>query len=394
MVIESRTVMSHSRSLSINFTHVFVLKWFILLSLLQTAVPSACYDFNFGAQLAKEANLSNVYTCPDHYGLTHSTCTGTYPMKELSKIEQSNVTWNEVLIYMIVGSHSIRTHVLYWWLQFLPTLAHDEKLQFVLISDACPVEGDNLCNDAATILMNEMKVSKFNTSLEVHVVRGQPIFDVGYQRLACKLVTGASRIYEQFPNHKYYFKIDDDTILFSRRLMSFIRTLDAIKPNNSAPLYFGTVSHVQHPDHGLCNEMAWKENKDIPIDSNLTLSDRGEVVFSPNPIVGDGLVPICYGQGGAGYGLNNIAMKALGDHRPLCVKDMDLESSSEDTFVGYKMYREFRTMLLHCEGFHSSLHRADAFLLSPYTITFHHVHDGWLNGHNATEILELYPDLF
>lgn len=375
------------------FTVVNVIKWFLFVSPIQFAIPSACNDFNFGAKQAKLAKLPNAYTCPDHYGLSRTACTNSYPFKEVSEIQQSNVTWNEIMIYMIVGSHSIKSHILYWWLQFLPTLAPDEKIQFVLISDACPNEGDILCNDAATDLMNQMKISKFNTSIEMHVVRGQPIFDAGYQRLACKLVTGASQIYKLFPNHKYYFKIDDDTILFPGRLMPFIRTLDAITPNDSVPLYFGTVSHVQHPERGLCGEMGWKEDiNQLEKNNNITLSERGQLVYPINGKIEEG-VSICYGQGGAGYGLNNIAMKSLGDTRPLCVKDLDLESASEDTFVGFKMYKEFRTMLLHCEGFHSSLHRADLFLSSPHTITFHHVHDAWLDSHNATELLQSHPEL-
>lgn len=84
----------------------------------------------------------------------------------------------------------------------------------------------------------------------------------------------------------------DDTVVFPRRLMKFLRTLDAITPAETVPLYFGTVKHL-HKYTVLCSEMGLI-NGTVP-----SYAKNGKLEGTP----------ICYAQGGAGYGLNNVAMR-------------------------------------------------------------------------------------
>jgi hypothetical protein len=43
-----------------------------------------------------------------------------------------------------------------------------------------------------------------------------------------------------FPHKKIYFKLDTDTIIFPKRLMTFFHTLNAVV-DDTKPVYFGTV---------------------------------------------------------------------------------------------------------------------------------------------------------
>ena len=114
-----------------------------------------------------------------------------------------------------------------------------EPTNVVLVADACP-DGAATCDDSVSKLQVTLK-AKFNTGANFHVARVQPC-DSGYQYLSCKLRTGAKITYQMFPNKKFYFKFDSDTLIFPKRLLNFLRTLDSVTDySQKKPLYFGTV---------------------------------------------------------------------------------------------------------------------------------------------------------
>src|SRR5207244_3686576 len=112
--------------------------------------------------------------------------------------------------------------------------------------------------------------------------------------------TGIKGILKLFPNKKYYFKMDDDTVLFPKRLLQFYRTLDKITNSSINPIYFGTVSHL-HKGIPLCGEMGWVRDTKEPGGGHASYSSQSSTKLVEG-------YATCYGQGGAGYGLNNIAM--------------------------------------------------------------------------------------
>ena len=107
----------------------------------------------------------------------------------------------------------------------------------IILLDACP-GNQTTCHDNVYDL--QAKLNGSHKLLRSHIIRAHPS-DKGYKVLSCKLRTGMRKIYEQFPNRKYYFKIDTDTILFPRRFFSFLNTLEATTDSIKTPLYFGTI---------------------------------------------------------------------------------------------------------------------------------------------------------
>lgn len=189
-----------------------------------------CADFNKGAAQAALAGLENVFVCPAD-GISGKICADSYPLKQnISLITQSHLIWNDTLIYLLMGPKS-KTEAFLWWLPLMT-----EPLDIVIVADACPpLQPD--CSDAVTTNV-KMFQEKFPI-LNFHLIRSFQ-HDTGYKILSCKLRTGAALIYKQFPKKKIYFKIDTDTIIFPKRLLSFIHTIDSVS-EPSAPLYFGTV---------------------------------------------------------------------------------------------------------------------------------------------------------
>lgn len=316
------------------------------------------------------------FSC-ENTGVGLTSCTEPYPLVHF-KEPPAAVTWNDIVLYMIVSSKTIRRTVIDWWLQFVSkeTLGNDH-LTLILIADAC--DAGNSCQDAATALQSE--ISSVNKLIDIYVVRGLLHIDTGYQRLACKLMTGIKEIFRLFPTKKYYFKMDDDTVLFPKRLLHFISALDRSTNSTGTPLYFGTVSHLSK-SIPLCGELGWVVNSKEPGGGHVTYSQKNREVEGYST---------CYAQGGAGYGLNNLAMKSLAATPP-CTKDMDLESSSEDTYVGFALFRNLNTTLIHCGSFRPSGLHAEGHLR--HAISFHHISDHWMATRNISDMRTKYSDFF
>ena len=157
----------------------------------------------------------------------------------------------------------------------------------VVVADPCPSSTSNFygtgnieeCIDAASKLLKLM--AEQYPLINAHLVRVRKS-DVGYNILSCKLRTGAMAIYKMLPQKSYYFKIDTDTIVFPRRFHQFLTTLTAVT-EPSTPVYFGTE-----------------------VESGMGLLLCGREWTNQGDTTKGGL---CYAQGGAGYGLNNVAMQ-------------------------------------------------------------------------------------
>jgi hypothetical protein len=199
------------------------------------AKDHACADFNKGAAQAALAGLENVFVCPAD-GIARTICSESFSMKEIANITQSNLKWDDILIYMLMGPRSL-TEAFLWWLPLMT-----EPIDIVIIADACLPNANLIYNgtDCEDAVSSHLKVvrEKF-TSIRFHVARAFPS-DTGYNILSCKLRSGAAAIYKMFPSKRIYFKIDTDTIIFPKRLMSFMHTLTAVA-DDSVPVYFGTV---------------------------------------------------------------------------------------------------------------------------------------------------------
>lgn len=170
-----------------------------------------------------------------------------------------------------------------WWLPLIKS-----QTDIAVVADPCPnTEGGNFygvanmedCDDAAARVVKHLQ-SNFPL-ITAHIVRVKKT-DVGYNILSCKMRTGAMYVYKHFPQKKYYFKIDTDTIVFPRRFLQFLRTLSSVTEPTS-PVYFGTV--VESGMGLLLCGREWTHEGNV---------DKGG---------------LCYGQGGAGYGLNNVGMQ-------------------------------------------------------------------------------------
>jgi hypothetical protein len=299
-----------------------------------------CADFNKGAAQAALAGLENVFVCPAD-GISGLICADSFPLKNISTVfplkntsvtAQSHLIWNDTLIFLLMGPKS-KTEAFLWWLPLMT-----EPLDIVIVADACPPLEPN-CTDAVTTNV-EMFHKKFPI-LNFHLIRSYE-HDTGYKILSCKLRTGAAIIYKQFPKKKIYFKIDTDTIIFPKRLLSFFHTLDAVS-EPSAPLYFGTV-----------------------VESGMGLILCGREWTHLGPVAKGG---ICYGQGGAGYGLNNFGMNVLASS--IACNALTIDPMPEDTFTAMRMYETYKSVVVHCGGFSSSEIMTDLRLRS--SISFHYV---------------------
>ncbi len=188
--------------------------------------------------------LSDVYVCPRD-GIAHEICVDEFPMKPFSNITQSTLEWKDVVIYMLIGPNS-KLDAFHWWLQFVKT-----PMTFVIVADSCP-NANATCADSATALQTNLLTSR--PLVKTEIVRVNP-WDNGYKVLSCKLRTGLKRIYERYPDRKYYFKVDTDSLLLPHRFFSFLNTLHAISLEH-VPYYFGTVTESgmglilcgNHPD--------------------------------------------------------------------------------------------------------------------------------------------------
>lgn len=218
-----------------SFLTVFLISYITFFqnvsSIKESSKIRACADFNYAASQAALAGLYNVYVCPQD-GISRVVCNETFPLKNVSSIVQTSVSWDDVLLYVLIGPGS-RTDAFFWWIQFVL----GDSMDLVIVADACP-GNQTTCKDNVNDLQGKLNIT--HKLLRTHIVRANPS-DKGYKILSCKLRTGMKKIYDQFPNRKYYFKIDTDTILFPRRFFSFLNTLEAVTESSKIPLYFGTI---------------------------------------------------------------------------------------------------------------------------------------------------------
>ncbi len=351
----------------------------------------ACADYNYAAAAATMAGLDHVYVCP-HDNIHQHHCKEKFPLKDPIDIKKSSINLHDLLFYMMVGPKS-RLNVLKWWIRFLKKGA-----EIVLISDYCPDDVTSIDNSKvgynngqSTCLINLnatiAELTEVNKRVRYHIVHVLKN-DIGYNRLSCKLRTGIKAIYNKFPNKKYYFKIDTDTIVFPTRLIHFINVLDAVHNNNKSyqtesqnnddrdihggkGLYFGTV--VESGMNLLLCGRDWKNTGNV---------QKGG---------------LCYAQGGAGYGLNNVAMKTLSEaHECSQVNNIDdataiqdeyLITGYEDVFVGIMMWKMLNITVIHCSGFRSS-ELIDE-MKAKQAITFHYIDENWLKG-NGDNLVNNY----
>lgn len=306
-----------------------------------------CADFNHGVKHHHVAELKHAFTCPED-GIAGNYCKDEFPMRDARNIFQSNIKWNEVVFYILIGPKS-NVDALLWWLNLVM-----EPIDLVFVADACQSPSDDgKCSDASSAIVD--KIAAEHRAVHTHLVRALPT-DSGYKILSCKLRTGQKLVYNMFPSRKYYFKLDTDTILFPRRLMSFINTIESIALNGyQSPLYFGTMVESGIPQL-LCKHR---------VDGSAWQFEEEQA-------------SICYCQGGAGYGLSNILMKHMaGVASCATTAPSDLP---EDLFTALEVYKNFnRTVPIHCGGFRSSELVTDEWFR--HSISFHYIDSAWLRNH-------------
>jgi hypothetical protein len=334
--------------------------WFALqiLALFCTAIDAyvyknaniserACTDFNTGAAVAAAAGFENVFVCPAD-GIARAICQERLLTKNATDVVPSTLKWDDVVLYMLMGPNKARVgsevEAFMWWVPLMT-----DPVDIVVVGDACPAATPNCTDKVANHVRNfreKFPIHRF------HVVRAHPT-DSGYNILSCKMRTGANLIYNQFPQKTVYFKLDLDTIVFPRRLLSFLQTLDAVSVPG-APWYFGTI-----------------------VESGMSLLLCGREAANKGNLAKGGL---CYAQGGAGYGLNNVAMKVLAE-APRCNTTAGAapDTAPEDTFVAGRVWDAFQATVVHCGGFSSSEIVTDVRMRG--SISFHYVDNKFLRTH-------------
>jgi len=364
---------------------------------------SACVDYAHVAALAKQAGLANVHECPQD-GISGVACRERPRqgmLKNVADVTASHLNWSHVLVYMLVGGagakkDASRNKVRDWWLERLP---RDVSLDVVLIGDALmPTSGqkEDLAVDFASSMQSALQAAHPNHKF--HLVRALPEVDAGYFRLACKTVTGMMRILDMTKSNsssaatvmsskRFFLKIDDDTALLPSRLLSFLQTIDATTLPSS-PVYFGTILN-DHKHYLLCDELAWDERTPNATNPIYLFSQKGKDKDKDKEEGSNnnkGIVPICYAQGGA-YGMNAAAF-ALFANTHACTREMDLESTGEDAYVGYRIYKESKSMVIHCGSFRP--HTSSAREVWKDAFSFHHASNLWLQL--ATNLTLANPD--
>jgi len=330
-------------------------------------LDKACADFNYGSSQAALAGIEKIYVCPSD-GIAYTTCSEKFHVKEVKDITESKLSIENITFMILVGSNSKYDAALWW----LPLLSIYGNTNILLVADACNSNYNSNTNNIIYNIDNYKNESNSHSllcddsasKLYKHIndnIKGINIFlyrvsssDTGYQFLSCKLREGARRLYEMFPSQMYYFKIDTDTVVFPKRLVNLLRTLDATS-HPDAPIYFGTV---------------------VESGMNLLLCGREGVGKDHGNQAKGGL---CYGQGGAGYGLNNKAMKALANSKACDPSHPVTDVYYEDTYVGKRMYDEFNISVIHCGGLCSSEIMTN--IRSQSSVSFHYVDGKWLHQH-------------
>ncbi len=291
--------------------------------------PTHCSDFNsLSKHLSSSPEAFNL--CPDDGISNSNVCTDPIKTRAPADISYSVVPWKDIVIYILVQSKVVQTHSLLHWLQSFP---EGEALTLAFVADHCAEEP---CNDHVSALAAQVETAHKNRlKLTVRVVRALKDIDYGPARVACKALTGVRRLYEAFSDKKYFFKMNEDTVLFPQRLQQFLSTLHSVARADTDPLYFGSILHLFR-GHTLCEDMGLEDNGS----GNPTYPNkRGWLAGEPT----------CHAQGEA-YGFNQVAMRFLANVT-LCTHGMDLESMQEDVYFGWKLYRDLKVVPIHCGSF-------------------------------------------
>jgi hypothetical protein len=204
-----------------------------------------CADFNIGASVGAMAGLESSFVCPLD-GVSRTSCREPFPVKDFKDIHAETVNLADVLFYVLVGPKS-KTDAFKWWLPLL----REPNVDILLVSDACEGAADSTseCEDGVTQLLTDLRSSvgkerqAVNSKLHsptFHLARVNP-WDKGYDVLSCKTRSGQREAYKRFPDKKFYFKFDTDTIIFPGRLQHFLQTLLAVHAGGQHPMYFGAV---------------------------------------------------------------------------------------------------------------------------------------------------------
>ena len=108
--------------------------------------------------------------------------------------------------------------------------------------------------------------------------------------------------------------------------------------------------------------------------------------------------------GGAGYVLNNIAMKVFAVLPP-CLENIMPSANDfqgylgEDQFIGLELYARTRTRIIHCGSFHSNGHTTGQYnhenktwdySYFDHAISFHRVSPTWIYTNKLTVLREHY----
>ena len=271
----------------------------------------------------------HLFVCPQD-GIAGTKCNDELPLKPATAMhEVTNVTvpWNQIIIYVLLGpDFKGRERVFDWWLSLFHLDFPADRLDFVIIGLSCPSPVDRDCNDGSYqtfVRLNETYSTEF---LDIAFVRTRPQED-GLARLACKALFGMQHIALRYQTKQWFFKIDDDTLVFPNRLQLFISTVSLVH-QEGLPVYFGTILN-DHRAFELCDGLA---SKDPPYGPVYGEAQKDRQVSTD----------VCQAQGGAGYGYNRIALDRAFLNVSLCVPEMDLDFPDEDG-----------TSALHCSAPHS-----------------------------------------
>ena len=85
----------------------------------------ACADFNFGSQIAIDAGILDPYVCPRD-GISRLVCDESFPVKASQTITPSELTVQDVVVYVLVGN-ALNVDPLLWWLKFSIDIALEER---------------------------------------------------------------------------------------------------------------------------------------------------------------------------------------------------------------------------------------------------------------------------
>ena len=300
-----------------------------------------CYDFDDAVKAVKQLYPKRItYECGS---LDIQRCEKSpYPFKSKEAIQLSTLTWSNITIIAIAyDTNDFR---------FLKLSLHQIPTQFqgvldiVLVSDTCfpskrlnetepatsldnrfhsEFDEDPLCRDH--VHEQVVHISKIRNNIRIKIVRVNPCGDLTFYTRNCKTVIGMSKVYEMYPEKRYYFKVDLDSIIYLRRFINFINTVDSVT-DPTVPLYIGQATE------------------------SLT-SDKLHF----------------YSNGGNGYAFNNIAMQKMAA-RIHC----KYPGKAEDGVMGCRFYNLFPSNGRLLTG------GSTCFGYPPLTsLTFHGTPDHW-----------------